>query len=104
MLPPSTLTSSWTFLGNTMNSSLNLFNLRTRELIDWLRQPTQGRLRLFVATSGYEKRATEWISRVLAEQQPAEADEVFVAGFDDFADVLSRPANDQFYAKAGLTV
>jgi hypothetical protein len=85
-------------------SSLNLLNLRSRALSEWLREPSEGKLRLFVATSGYEKRATEWMRRVLAERQPSDMDEFFVVGFDDFADALSRPANDEFYTAEKLEI
>ena len=85
-------------------NSLNLLNLRTRGLNEWLGESTEGKRRLFIATSGYEKRATEWMRRIFAEGQRSEADEVFVAGFEDFADVLSRPANDEFYSSFGLDV
>jgi len=85
-------------------SSLNLFNLRSHALSDWLKEPSGGKLRLFVSTSGYEKRATEWIRRILAERHVLEADQFFVAGFEDFAGALSRPTNNDFYAAVGLTI
>src|SRR5437773_3865958 len=85
-------------------NSLNLFNLRTRKLDEWLAERAEGRLRLFVATSGYEKRATEWTRRILAERQLSDGDEFFVAGFGDFPTALSRPANDEFYLKSELEI
>lgn len=60
--------------------------------------------RLVVTTSGYEARNRYWLQQTVKTLQAGDRLQHLVIGFREFADALSRPANDQFYRGMGLTI
>lgn len=81
--------------------------LRVEEIDLWLSSTSvnaKQKRRLVIAVSGYEARASYWSSRVIGNLRQEAMTQWLVAGFTDRKQDGARPANDRFYAEAGLAI
>ena len=78
--------------------SISLRNLRSDSFKDWLTTCRSSSVqRIFIATSGYEKRGRHWASKVLDVLPGDSSAKWLVIAFTDCETDLSRSANNTFY-------
>lgn len=89
----------------SQNNPPLLSHIENTSLSTWLEEATKTSKvkRIFIATSGYEKRSAHWMSGIIKRFPSSSSNTYLVIGFKDYPDALSRHENDAFYDSYGLT-
>jgi hypothetical protein len=88
-----------------MHKKLELIDLQSVRFSDWTGgRASDERTRYCFTTSGYEARSITWTARALEFAISRDRLTFYTVGFNDFQNVLSRPANDEFYKGADIEI